>query len=247
MTAQRTAQTMAAAIEASVRIPGDWESPVALRDRLPDGYRLSADGLHLHDDTPIEVATLPPDSMFPDLFVQTCGIEPTKEELRRVRRYKVNFCLLAPAGDRQAVVRLMEGISAIIEAGGLGVFVDNSGTACGASMWKEFAHPKRRETGPAEAFCNIIRGERGYYSVGMHLFGSRDITIRSTENEGDDVSLLGRLIEILSNDPEALAASPSLDVAELRGLSVRVDPNQQMPPEEHPMYNPFGRWLVTCT
>src|SRR5687768_5585666 len=108
------------------RIPGDWSHPGELMDRLPAGFRLTPEALLLPDGTSIEFIPMPPDEVFPQIFKSACRRPPTSDELARVARYTVNVGLNGPGGSLGSALTMMQAAAAIVQAGGAGVFIDNS-------------------------------------------------------------------------------------------------------------------------
>jgi hypothetical protein len=172
----------APAVRVVFRIPGDWPSPKDMLDRLPAGCRLTADELILPDETRVEIGFLKADSQFAEIFRSSCRNPATAEELDLVDRYVVNITLAGPGGSLEAARAMMRAAAAIIEAGGAGVFIDNSGLAHGGTMWKQMTD----DAGPdavSFAFVSIIRGKADVWTSGMHVMGLCDIVMKRTDIE----------------------------------------------------------------
>ncbi|MFV2069325.1 MAG: hypothetical protein ACC645_20365, partial [Pirellulales bacterium] len=89
-------------IEVTLRIPGMWEHPSELVERLPDGYRLKPDELTLPDGARFEFDPLPADKEFPGVFASSCPKLPTETEREQIENYTVNACLTGPGGSLDA-------------------------------------------------------------------------------------------------------------------------------------------------
>src|SRR5437660_696029 len=127
----------AAPVEIIFRIPGKWSQPRELIQRLPEGYRLTAEGLILPDETRVEFGAGAPDDQFAEIFRSSCRQPATADELATVAGYTVNVFLSGPGGSLPAARLMMQAGAAIVRAGGAGVFIDNSTLAHGGGNWLE--------------------------------------------------------------------------------------------------------------
>src|SRR6185295_646017 len=77
---------------------------------------------------------------------------------------------------------MMQAATAVIRAGGAGVFIDNSGVAHGGRHWLEMT-----EDGSSDAlsfaFVAIIRGKMEVWTLGMHVLGLRDVLMKRADVE----------------------------------------------------------------
>ena len=171
-----------AAVEITLRIPGDWAHPREVVERLPPGFRLTPEGLTFPDGRVVEVAPLPPDKQFAEIFRSSCRQPPTAREQAVVGRYTVNMALMGPGGSLDAARTMMQAAAAIIEAGAAGVFIDNSGVAHGGNTWLQLTE----DGGPdamSFAFVSIIRGDHDAWTMGMHALGLPEISMRRADIE----------------------------------------------------------------
>jgi len=241
-----------ATIEVTLRIPGTWQDPDEIARRLPAGFELRENHLVLSDGTQMEIYPRAPDDDFVQVFAGGCRNLPSVEERERIENYVANFCLLAKAGNLADATRIMAAAAAIVRAGGAGVFVDNSGVAHGGRDWLALTHPENDETGPIRAFVNAYRDskKKQISSVGMHVFGCRDLIIPDSGNERRDSEILQQLATRLLHSPDDFEANPVEDVPELADSipeladwRIRHD-NHQVAPPNSPMHNPFGCWRL---
>jgi len=107
---------------------------------------------------------LPPDDEFPRVFEGACRRLPSRRDRRTIESYGVNVCLAGPGGSLEAAIRMLMAGAAVVQAGGAGVFVDNSGRAHPSRDWIDLADSP------------------DLWSVGMHVFGLCDAVIK----RGDD-------------------------------------------------------------
>ncbi|MBI1831713.1 MAG: hypothetical protein HYR84_09715 [Planctomycetes bacterium] len=226
------------AVEVALRIPGQWGHPRELVERLPEGHRLTGDGLILPNGTAIEFGAVKADDQFADIFRSSCREPPTDDEQATVDGYTVNVFLSGPGGSMQAARTMMQAGSAIVKAGGAGVFIDNSTLAHGGQDWISMT-----DDGSADAlsfaFVAIVRGKTDVWTMGMHVLGMRDIVMKRTdiEVEGFDIVEVIRYMA-RSDDP----IENDHVIADLTGPRFRAF--AQAPTDQFagsPLHNPFGR------
>src|SRR5438105_1623544 len=125
----------AAPVTIALRIPGAWGHPRELVQAMPAGYRLTGEAMILPDGSSVDFGTAKPDTQFARIFRDACRTEPTAKELATVNNYQVNIFLSGPGGSLEAAHRMMQAASALVQAGGAGVFIDNSAMAHGGEQW----------------------------------------------------------------------------------------------------------------
>jgi hypothetical protein len=229
---------MPASVEVTFRIPGNWSHPRELLTRLPEGHRLTADELILPDGARIEFNPLPPDDQFPGIFRSTCRREPTREEMRIVRRYTVNVGLTGPGGSLDAAKTMLQAGAAIVRAGGAGVFIDNSGLAHGGGQWLELAD----DAGPEAvsfAYVTLVRGDGDVYTLGMHVMGLPDVIVKEEDLDPEDDELIETLCYLCRGEKPIAAGHFLGDERGPRFQAVAAKGDDH--PKDTPMHNPFGR------
>ena len=75
-----------ASVITTLRIPGAWTRPGDLLEHIPAGFRLRAETLVSPDGTEFELAAIPPDEQFAEIFRSSCRRPATDEELVIVDR-----------------------------------------------------------------------------------------------------------------------------------------------------------------
>ena len=227
-----------APIETTLRIPGNWSHPEELIKRLPAGFRLTPERLILPDGTKVEFTPLPPDNQFAQIFESSCRQPATDDEMDVVKSYTVNVGLTGPGGSMQAALTMMQAGAAIVQAGGAGVFIDNSALAHGGGHWIEMT-----EDGDSDAlsfaFVGIVRGKKEVRTMGMHVLGLRDVVMRRSDldNEGDTIIELIRYVcrgDKPIGDGHLLADEHGLRFQAAATSCDEFDAGS-------PMYNPYGR------
>ncbi len=230
-----------ASVQTTLRIPGAWSHPRELLERMPDEVRLLPDRLVLPDGTEVELTALPPDEQFSGIFRSACRRPATVEELQIVGHYTANIALTGPGGSLDAARAMMQAGAAIVRAGGVGVFIDNSGLAHGGGAWLEMAD----DGGPdalSFAFVSLIGGQRELATMGMHVLGFPDLVMNRADGDADTLVEVIRYVaagdkpigdgHILADDRGA----PRFHVARTSGDERTT---------ASPMDNPFGRLRLT--
>jgi hypothetical protein len=227
-----------APITVALRIPGQWANPRELIERLPDGYRLTAESLILPDTTRIEFGALDADQQFAQFFRSSCRQPAAEDELAIVDRYTVNVTLSGPGGSMQAARTMMQAGAAIVRAGGAGVFIDNSALAHGGHRWLEMTE----DGGPdalSFAFVAIVRGRADVWTMGMHVLGLRDVVMKRADVEAGGFDII-EVIRYLAREEKPIDDGHVL--ADLNGPRFRaVAQGDAVGPAGSPMHNPFGR------
>ncbi len=224
-------------IEIAFRIPGTWTHPRELVERMPPGCRLSPEGLILPDGQRVEIAPMQPDKQFASIFASSCRRPATPDELNRVNRYTVNMGLLGPGGSIEAARTMLQAAAVIVQAGGAGVFIDNSGLAHGGEQWLDFA-----EDGSADAlsfaFVSVVRGQSEAWTMGMHVFGLPEIKMRRADIEptGD---LIIDVLRYMCRGEKPVDKDHVLVLEDGHILHVTSKVECEFPAGS-PMYNPFG-------
>jgi hypothetical protein len=230
-----------AAVTTTLRIPGAWSQPRELIERIPAGFRLTAETLVLPDGAEFELTAIPPDDQFAAIFQSSCRRPATDEELAIVGRYTVNIALSGPGGSLDAARAVMQAGAAIVHAGGAGVFIDNSAMAHGGGAWIEMADDGSSDA-LSFAFVSIIGGEREISTMGMHVLGFPDLVMRRADGDAETIVEVIRYVaagEKPIGDGHLLADDRG--VARFRVAATPGD--ERMTPNA--MKNPFGRLRLT--
>jgi len=228
--------------EIAVRIPGTWSCPASLEKSLPAGYRLTPGWLHLPDGDRLQVFPHAPDDEFAGIFATACrGVLPASER-RKIKRYGINVCIAGRGGSVEAAQRMMKAAAALVRAGGLGVFVDNSGTAHVGRDWLDLTgDPDDGATFPAFVASYANRGK--LYSVGMHVLGLRDAVLPRTGDRDTDACVLSSFLLYTICCGEAVTDGDYIGDAEAPTHRV-WGADCDFPPSGTPMHNPYGCWRL---
>jgi hypothetical protein len=227
-----------AAVKVKLRIPGQWAGPKELIDRLPAEFHFTPEALVLPDGTEIEFGAVPADDEFAKVFRSACRQPAKAEELATINSYTVNVILIGRGGSLDAARAMMQAGAAIVQAGGAGVFIDNSALAHGGQNWAEMAD----DGGPdaiSFAFVSIIRGRTEAYTMGMHVLGLRDIVMKSTDAANDEFGIID-VIRYMAASEKPVDDGHLL--ADLSGTRFRANVVPSASERTgSPMHNPYGR------
>ena len=225
-------------IVVDLRIPGAWPHPQELVERLPEGCRVSPESLILPDDTRVDLGFLDADNQFAGIFRTSCRRPATDEELATVDNYTVNVTLSGPGGSLDAARKMMRSAAAMIEAGGAGVFIDNSGLAHGGKDWLMMTDDGSPDA-VSFAFVSIVRGKTDVWTMGMHVLGLRDILMKREDIETHGFDIV-EVIRYLAAGEKPVGDGHIL--ADLNGPRFQAFAAES-PPEfaGSAMQNPFGR------
>ncbi len=205
---------------------------------LPAGYRLTPEALILPDATQVAFGAAAADEQFPQIFRSSCRQPAAEDELAIVDGYTVNVFLSGPGGSLEAARRMMQAGAAVVEAGGAGVFIDNSALAHGARHWLEMTE----DGGPdalSFAFVAIVRGKAEVWTMGMHVLGLRDVVMKRTDVEVDGFDII-EVIRYLSRGDKPIEDGHVLaDLEGPRFQAFTQESDQGL--VASPMHNPFGR------
>lgn len=224
-------------LEVFLRIPGPWRRSRELQSRLPEGYHFDGDRLA----TPVgsvELQTLPVDQEFPNIFRMSCRRPLQRKEDSGLAHYAMNVAVIARAGSMTAVQQVLKATAGLIQAGGFGVFIDNSLLAHSGSDWLELADNAHDPQAVFYAFVNLARLRDDIRSHGMHVLGQRD----SVAGQDHLPSLENFLRTTCANQTDwgngATFADQEGRQFVLKGESDRgISLN-------HPARNPYGRWRL---
>ena len=228
----------ASPITIALRIPGQWSHPRDLIQRLPAGCRLTAETLILPDNTPVEFGAMGADDQFAQIFRSSCRQPAAEDELATVANYTVNVLLSGPGGSMQAARTMMQAAAAVVQAGGAGVFIDNSALAHGGRLWLEMTE----DGGPdalSFAFVAIVRGQADVWTMGMHVLGLRDVVMKRQDIGVHGLEIVD-VIRYLARGEKPIGDGHVL--ADLNGLRFQaVTQDSAKVPAGSPLHNPFGR------
>jgi hypothetical protein len=227
------------AVTIALRIPGQWANPQELIERLPDGCRVSTQGmLILSDGTAAELGAAEADDQFAEIFRSACRRPASPEELTAVDNYTVNVFLSGPGGSLQAARAMMQAGAALVRAGGAGVFIDNCTLAHGGGDWLEMADDGSPDA-VSFAYVAIVRGDSEVWTMGMHVLGLREVVMKRADIEEDGFDIV-EVIRYLARSEKPIEDGHLIaDLSGPRFQAFTEDGCEHRPGS--PLHNPFGR------
>lgn len=232
-------------ITIALRIPGQWSHPKELIESMPAGWRMTPETLVSPAGAEIGFGAMDADDEFAAIFRNSCRRPPTADELSVVDAYKVNVLLSGPGGSLEKARTMMHAAAAIVQAGGGGVFIDNSALAHGGALWLEM----NDDAGPdalSFAFVSIIGNRLDVWTMGMHVLGLRDVVMKRADVESGDFDIVEVIRYLACGDKPV---ENDHIIADETGPRFRCF-TEPSPPQfaNSPMFNPFGRLkLVSLT
>jgi hypothetical protein len=225
-------------VRVALRIPGLWTEPGQLIERLPDGWRVTPEALFLPDGTEIEFIPMPPDDQFPQIFASSCRQRPAAHEERILENYQVNVGLAGPGGSLDAARSMMQAGAALIQAGGAGVFIDNSGLAHGGTLWRQMTEDGSSDA-LSYAFVAIAGGQLDVWTMGMHVLGFPDVVMHRAECDENGETLIEIVRYICSGEKPFEGGHLIVDETGARWKAAAAPADERL--VGGPMENPFGR------
>ena len=177
------------------------------------------------------------DDQFAEIFRSSLRQPATKDELATVDGYTVNVLLCGPGGSLPAARTMMQAAAAIVQAGGAGVFIDNSTVAHGGQNWREMTE----DGGPdalSFAFVAIVRGQTEVWTMGMHVLGLRDVLMKRTDVETGGFDIIEVIRYLARGDKQVDDGHVIADLSGPRFQAFTQDGPAKL---KGPMHNPFGR------
>lgn len=234
----------APAVSITIRIPGVWRTPQSLSERLPSGYIFELNTLVMPDSTRIALRSVPPDNQFGHIFSISCRQLPTAKESRAIKNYTANILLTGPGGSPESAYKMMEAAGAVIDAGGAGVFIDNSALSHGGQAWKELVDAASLDS-ISFAFVTIVHGKSGLKTVGMHVLGLPDFELPSNDPFVEEERMISIIRYACSSDTPILPGHIITDEAGPKFHTVKSGRDEFH--SQHPMFNPFGYLKLIST
>ena len=225
-------------VNITLRIPGQWRHPTEMLDRLPDGFQFTDDRLILPDLSEIEIYPIPPDGQFPSIFRSMLRRPASAQELQIVDRYTANVVLTGPGGSLESARKMMQAGAAIMQAGGAGVFIDNSGLSHGAESWMYMTEEGSSDA-VSFAFVGIVRGKSEVWTTGMHVPGFPEIIMKRADADADDRAIIEMIRYVCADDREV---GDGHTIADEHGPRFQIQyefPEALNAPDA--MHNPWGR------
>jgi hypothetical protein len=209
--------------------------------QLPAGVNVDEDRLQWTDGADVYFRTVPADTQFPQIFRTGCRRPLSSQAQSRLNKYSLIALVAINGGSMTAARRILEIGAGLVEAGGIGVFVDNGLIAHSSNDWLELTQHRQDPQAVFFGFVNMARLRGHLVSHGMHVMGQRDGTV---EHETNLDALEDFLRETCANE---CTWSEGETFQDERGTMFTLrngeHPGVALPPS-HPTANPFGYWKL---
>lgn len=229
----------------TVRIPANWGGAEEMVEKMSAGCQLLPHRFISEEGMECQLTLRDADDEFAKVFAMSCRREPTEEEKQAIENYRVQVCLTGRCGSRKSAYMFMRAIEHWLDAGGTGVFLDNSGVAFGRQGWREVMEQIDAEQLNADAltfaYVGVCRGAVSC-TVGMQILGCPDVEMSSDQVGADGFEIIEMMQYVCEADELLKTGDLAGDEHAARFLVSRVEDPQ---PPGHPMHNPFGRIRLT--
>jgi hypothetical protein len=235
-------------VRIELRVPGSWKSSGEVIDalnRVSGDYEIGpadsdAEGLFVHKTSghEFEIWHTEHDDELIEIFKGLQHV-PTDEELAEIENHAVKIHLSGKGGSVENARAMMEAATALVRAGGAGVFIDSTTAAHGRTDWLALAE----DTEPGGlywAFIVVGGGEDEVFSTGMHCLGFRDAELPGPITDPNHAgfilhNFLGYVYQsgIEVKDGDALGGEEGPEYRAVYAACTRFLPGA-------PFFNPFG-------
>jgi hypothetical protein len=225
-------------IEIALRIPGTWVSQQQFAQSISSDCKISGNSLVLADGFQLEIFFRPRDGQFVEVFRNSCRTEMTAQESEGLRNYRYQVCLAGPGGSMESASAMMRSALPILDAGGTGVFIDNSALSFGGSMWRKMAGVSDTDS-VTFGFVNVIRSKQETFTVGMQTIGQPDISLPTTGSGAEDLVLIDLIFKV-ATEGQTFDQGHSIELPDGQSFKVQKIPDFKVP-SGSPIHNPWGR------
>jgi hypothetical protein len=229
-----------------LRIPGPWRSSqeveASVRDATGGAWRIEPDGwlIHVESGARYQLSHTPHDDEIAELFRDSGRM--SDEDADRMATHPVKIHVSAPGGSVEAAMAIMEPARVLIEAGGYGVFVDNSGIAHPPDDWRKLTD-SRDDGGVYWAYVSTTDGDDEMFTTGMHCLGYRDAEMPRPPDPQAGAFFLNNFLGYCYQSGRTVIDGDSLN--DLQGPLFRA---VHQPCTRYPagtaFHNPYGVWRL---
>ncbi|HBJ38934.1 MAG TPA: hypothetical protein DDZ51_30140 [Planctomycetaceae bacterium] len=146
--------------------------------------------------------------------------------------------LTGPGGSLESARKMVQAGAAIIQVGGAGVFIDNSGLAHGAESWMYMTEEGSSDA-VSFAFVGIVRGQSEVWTTGMHVPGFPEIIMKRADADAVDRVIIEMIRYVCADDREV---GDGHIVADENGPRFQIRHEfPESPNSPDAMHNPWGR------
>jgi hypothetical protein len=239
-----TEHSMDVAPTIALRVTGPWTAPeefgTALK-KAAGGYELREKGLlHVASGRKFNCDATVHDDDIAELFADSGRLSDA--EIDEIAAHKVKVHLSAPGGSPEAARAIMDAATALLHAGGTGVFIDNSGCAHGKRDWLKLAGDKQ-PGGLYWAYVAVTGGADEIFSTGMHCLGFRDAEMPDPPDRQFGGFFVHNFLGYMYQSGATILDGEMLGDEGEPMYRVRDTPCTRFPADA-PFHNPYGVWRL---
>jgi hypothetical protein len=180
------------------------------------------------------------DDQIADLFADTGRL--SQEEIDAVSLHRVKVFITAPGGSPDAARAAMAAATALINAGGAGVFVDNCGNAHGPRDWLALAGDKKMG-GMCWAFVSVTASKKEVFSMGMRCLGYRDAEFPNPPDRNYGGWVIHNFLGYSYQSGATILDGEAIGGPEGAEFRLRHLPYTRFAADT-PFHNPYGVWRL---
>jgi hypothetical protein len=162
--------------------------------------------------------------------------------MKRIRDYKANIAVNGRGGSIESAHALLRAGAAIVEAGGAGVFIDNSALAHGGTFWLEMLADGSPDA-ISFAFVSIIQTKVEVFTIGLHVLGLPDVRMQAKDVSEDGEEVI-EMIQYLCNGMKGIGDGHIIADEDGPRFRTRLVESTLSAPGS-PMHNPHGCLQLT--
>ncbi len=150
------------------------------------------------------------------------------------------FIIEAGTGCLEQLNELCDAISEVLQTGGYGVRIVNSGKVISRKAWEELSFSNQTLF---ELFVSVYSKDKGILTCGMSNFGKRDIFVPLTPDDEGINFPLSYACYVVNEQPE-IKEGETFSLAKNEPVFKIFEMEDELREPEHPYYNPYGLWRV---
>ncbi|HET6250813.1 MAG TPA: hypothetical protein VFE47_24195 [Tepidisphaeraceae bacterium] len=230
-----------------LRVPGLWKGPEEFSAALlatKTGWRVESGEALVNDASGQRVTfgASDHDDQLGDIFRGGHSDRLSDEELDLVDRHTVKIHIHSPGGSPEAARVAVEAAAAVVRAGGVGVFVDNSGLCHGPGDFLKLAGDPDAG-GLYWAFVILTASRTEMFSAGMHCLGFRDCRLPDPPPDRQAAAfVIHNFLGYIYQSGAIVTDGDALDGPDGPLFRAFHEPSTKFPGSA--MHNPYGVWRL---
>lgn len=225
-------------------VPGPWETPRQLAERLAaSGHPLVGGRLVVSTVVQLETQIEGTDPRMSAAFMAAGHRRMAEAELALIATHRLVAYVVGEGGSVKSVRTFAEAGSALLAAGGFGVKVESAGVAYAPQRWAELTSAGISVL-LQRAFVAYVNDSQETWSCGMQAFGLPDAVVAAFPRSADVIRSFAEYL--VGESPVILAGqtfSPSPDEP---SYLLRQERCSRYPSGDL-FHNPFGYWRLVVS